>query len=158
MSAPDLLAAGPAHAAVLASIHAASFPPAEQWDEAGFATQLALPGYFGLIDPRGGFVLARVAADEAEILTLAVAPPLRRLGCGRALLNAAGMRAALLGAGAMFLEVSEANGGARALYALCGFREVGRRRRYYASGETALVLRADLTPCAATSGSGLPDL
>jgi ribosomal-protein-alanine N-acetyltransferase len=44
----------------------------------------------------------------------------------------------------MFLEVSEANGAARALYAAAGFEEAGRRRRYYADGSDALVLRRAL--------------
>ena len=64
----------------------------EAWSAAAIAAQLALPGTFGLIDPAGGMVLARVAADEAEILALAVAPPARRQGRGAALL--AGRRGA----------------------------------------------------------------
>lgn len=144
--------ATPLHAAALAAIHAASFPPRERWGADAMALQLGLPGAFGLVDPRGAMVLARVAADEAEILTLAVIPPLRRQGLGRTLLDAAAARAAALGAGAMFLEVSAANTGARALYALCGFTEVGLRRRYYSDGADALVMRralsAPLTPAA----------
>jgi ribosomal-protein-alanine N-acetyltransferase len=46
----------------------------------------------------------------------------------------------------MFLEVAEANAAARALYAAAGFAEVGRRRRYYADGGDALVLRRGLSP------------
>ena len=51
--------------------------------------QLELPATFGLIHPLGGMILGRVAADEAEILTLAVAPAQRRRGIGSALLRAA---------------------------------------------------------------------
>jgi ribosomal-protein-alanine N-acetyltransferase len=50
----------------------------------------------------------------------------------------------LRGAAAMFLEVSDRNLPARALYAAAGFAEVGRRRRYYADGSDALVLRRGL--------------
>jgi len=139
-----VILAGPAHAAALAAIHATAFPPAEQWSAAAFATHLALPGVFAVIDEAGGLVLARVAADEAEILTLAVAPALRRQGRGRALLAAALSHAAAAGARRLFLEVAEGNAAARALYAAAGFREVGRRPAYYASGEAALVLQADL--------------
>lgn len=138
------------HAAALAALHALAFPPDERWDAAAFAAQLALPGVVGLIDPSGGMVLARVAADEAEILTLCVAPEARRRGAARALLEAAADWAANAGAGAMFLEVADGNLAARALYAACGYREVGRRRRYYPGGEDALVLRRALTPAAAT--------
>jgi ribosomal-protein-alanine N-acetyltransferase len=114
------------------------------------ALQVAQPGVFGLIDPAGAMLLARVAADEAEILTLAVAPALRRQGRGRALLTAAVLRAASE-ATAMFLEVSAGNLAAQNLYFGAGFREVGRRRRYYADGADALVLRRELTDLGAAA-------
>ena len=139
-----IIPAGPAHAAVLAAIHAASFPPEERWSVDAIAQQLCQPGVFGLIDPEGGMVLARVAADEAEILTLAVVPSARLQGKGRALVEAAAVHAEMHGAAMMFLEVSTANAGALALYAAAGFREVGRRRRYYADGSDALLMRRDL--------------
>jgi [ribosomal protein S18]-alanine N-acetyltransferase len=146
VSAPEsgIILAGPAHAAVLAVIHAESFPPEERWFVDAMAQQLSQPGVFGLIDPAGGMVLARVAADEAEILTLAVVPSARLQGRGRALLEAVAVRAALRAAVMVFLEVSTANAGALALYSAAGFREVGRRRRYYADGSDALLMRRDL--------------
>ncbi len=109
------------------------------------ALELALPGVFALIDPRGGMVMARVAADEAEILTLAVHPAVRRQGLARALLDRAADIAAEEGAATLFLEVALRNAGARALYAAAGFVEVGRRRRYYADGDDAMVMRRALT-------------
>ena len=145
-------AATPHHAAVLAEIHAAAFPPREQWGADAMALQLGLPGAFGLVDARGGMVLARVAADEAEILTIAVLPEARRQGLGRALLEAAAAGAASRGAAALFLEVSAGNAAARALYAGCGFVPVGQRRRYYADGADALVMRKPLNPAAAADG------
>lgn len=135
-----------ADAAALAALHAAAFPPNEAWDAAAIGALLAMPGAFGLVLPGDGFVLARVAADEAEILTLAVVPAERRKGQGGALLVAAMAQAAARGAAAMFLEVSEANAAARALYAAAGFAEAGRRRRYYPDGSDALLLRAELAP------------
>ena len=143
MAEPELREATPLHAAALAAIHAASFPPRERWGADAMALQLGLPGAFGLIDPAGGMVLARVAADEAEILTLAVAP---------ALLEAAAARAARAGAAALFLEVSAANAAARALYESCGFARVGLRTRYYSDGADALVMRRPLSPGAAAAG------
>lgn len=146
------IAATPLHAAALAVVHAAAFPAGERWGADAMALQLALPGAFGWIDPLGGLVLARVAADEAEILSLAVAPALRGQGLGRALLEQAAATAAGCGAAAMFLEVSATNAAARRLYAAAGFAEVGRRARYYRGGADALVLRRALTPCGAAGG------
>lgn len=147
-----VFAAAPAHAGLLAEIHAHAFPPAETWSADAFAIQLAQPGTFGLIDPRGGFVLARVAADEAEILTLAVLPERRRLGIARSLLLAAAGATWARGGAALFLEVSEANCAARALYAAGGFTIAGRRRRYYGDGSDALLLRLNLDRDAAAAG------
>ncbi len=104
----------------------------------------------------GGLILARVAADEAEILTLAVAPPAQNHGLGRCLLQAALDHAQTHGASSMFLEVSPANAPALALYARAGFAPVGRRPRYYPGGGDALVLRRALSPGAAAAGASRP--
>lgn len=142
--------ASPAYAAVLAALHALAFPPAERWGAASFAAQLALPGAFGLLLPDAGLVLARVAADEAEILTIGIVPPARRAGHGAALLRAAETQAAGAGARKMLLEVAADNTAARAMYRSAGYETVGRRARYYAHGADALVLAKDLSPGAAT--------
>jgi ribosomal-protein-alanine N-acetyltransferase len=130
----------------MAAVHAAAVPGGEAWDAAAIAVQLALPGTFGLVDPEGGMVLARVAADEAEILALAVTPQARRQGRGTALLAAAEARAAGGGARVLYLEVADRNGAARALYARAGYVPAGRRRGYYRDGDDALVLRKPLKP------------
>ena len=133
-----------ADTAPLAALHAASFP--DPWDAAAIAALLATPGTFAFSDPEG-FVLARIAGDEAEILTLAVAPRARGRGLGRALLQAAIARARQLGAVAMFLEVGVDNPAALALYSGLGFARVGARKAYYAAGHgsgDALVLRLPL--------------
>ncbi len=135
-----------AHAGALAFIHARAFPAGERWGADTMLLQLELPGVFGWIAPLGGMILARVAADEAEVLTLAVDPALQRRGTGGALIAEAIRTAASRGARSMVLEVAEANGAARALYAGFGFAEVGRRPRYYRGGVDALVLRA-VIPC-----------
>ena len=141
--------AGVAQAGALAAIHHAAFPPAERWGADAMALQLALPGVAALLDPRGGMVMLRVAADEAEILTLAVHPGQRRQGIARKLLTEAAALAAAHGATALFLEVALRNAGARALYEAAGFTQVGRRRRYYADGDDALVMRRSLSPAPA---------
>jgi ribosomal-protein-alanine N-acetyltransferase len=82
-----------------------------------------------------GFVLYRIVVGEGEILNLAVAAEARRRGVGRALLKAVLPLAEL-----WHLEMRESNAAARALYAGCGFDEVGRRKGYYADGETAVLL------------------
>jgi ribosomal-protein-alanine N-acetyltransferase len=133
-----------AHAGVMAEIHRAAFPPMESWSRDVMALQLELPSGFGFVHSLGGMILARVASDESEILTLAVAPSQRRLGIGSALLKAAMERARGMGAVAMFLEVAVSNHAARALYSAHGFAEAGLRRQYYSDGTDALILRSTL--------------
>jgi ribosomal-protein-alanine N-acetyltransferase len=128
----------------MASIHGTAFLPDEAWSTAIFAGHLSLPGTFGFVHDAGGVVLARAAADEAEILTIAVAPEARRRGAARALLRAAIAAAAARGAMTLFLEVSAANAVARALYESEGFAQVGKRRGYYEDGTDALVLAKKL--------------
>jgi len=94
-----------------------------------------------------GFILSRCAADEAEILSVAVARVFRGRGLARRLLALHLSRLAGIGLRAVFLEVDEDNEPARALYARAGFREIGRRPGYYPQGsvaKAALVLRRDL--------------
>ena len=134
-----------AHAAALAAIHAAAFPPHDAWGEDAIALQLALPGAFGLIDERGGMLLGRITVDEAEVLTLAVAPLERRQGIATGLLRATTERVRAHGGTAMFLEVAIGNAPALALYRREGFIEVGRRRHYYGDSSDALVLRMNLS-------------
>lgn len=124
----------------LAALHAASFEDA--WDALAIAALLVTPGTFVFWEAQG-FIMARAAGDEAEILTLAVAPAARSQGLGRALVAAAAAHAATLGATAFFLEVAEGNAPALALYARLGFLQVGRRTGYYA-GRDARVLKTAL--------------
>jgi ribosomal-protein-alanine N-acetyltransferase len=131
------------HAKVLAAIHQAAFPPDESWSSEVIALHLGVHGAFGLLDSRGGMILARQAADEAEVVTLAVHPDQRHQGIGEGLLRAAIDHACRAGARKMFLEVDVENHVAQRLYARMGFSEVGRRPRYYVRGTDALVLRAE---------------
>lgn len=141
MSTPAdrLLRLQPSHAAVLEAIHAASFAPGARWSAASFATLLALPGHAGLLDPAAGFILGRVAADEAELLTLAVLPERRRDGIGRTLLRHWQSLARDQGAATLFLEVEAGNTSATTLYVAEGFHQTGRRRAYYPNGADALL-------------------
>ena len=125
----------------LAAIHAEAFPPAERWTAAAIAGLLAAPASFGLLHPAGGMLLGRVVIDEAEVLTVAVAPAARRRGIGSALVRHAAQEGRRLGARSLFLEVSAANAAAWRLYRAAGFAEIGRRRRYYPGGVDGLVMK-----------------
>ena len=91
-----------------------------------------------------GFILSRVAAGEAEILSVAISPGWRARGLSRQLLDLHLRRLAGIGIRSVFLEVGAQNVPACRLYRRAGFQKVGRRHGYYEDGATALVLRRDL--------------
>jgi ribosomal-protein-alanine N-acetyltransferase len=92
-----------------------------------------------------GYSVLRRAADEAELLNLAVSPSHRRRGIGGNLLIQALDDARRFGARAVFLEVRTSNHVARAMYAGAGFEQAGRRQQYYRRPvEDALILRYTL--------------
>lgn len=114
----------------MAAIHASAFTMPRPWTEAEIAAAMADP--LGLVlTESSGFLLGRVVAGEAELLTLAVDPRMRRQGIGRRLVTAFVARARAHGAGPIFLEVAATNHAARALYENCGFSLRGSRRNYY---------------------------
>ena len=131
--------------AALAALHAQAFDT--PWSATAFADLLAQPGV-ALVAQPDGFILLRVVADEAEVLTLAVSPDARRQGLGRRLVEAGLANVEAAGAARVFLEVADDNVGALALYARCGFEPAGRRRSYYArsdgSRRDALLLALNL--------------
>jgi ribosomal-protein-alanine N-acetyltransferase len=96
-----------------------------------------------------GFAVSRLAADEAEILSVAVAANYRGRGLSRNLLMTHLGHLAGRGVRTVFLEVEETNQPARRLYERAGFAVAGRRARYYRqpSGEQldALLMRRDLS-------------
>lgn len=117
--------------AELAALHAAAFTTAPRpWTEAELAGYLTNRFVFLLSEP-GGFLLGRVIADEAELLTIAVAPDARRAGIGRRLVAGFLDESARRGAATAFLEVAETNAAALALYLSAGFAPVARRKGYY---------------------------
>lgn len=127
-------AAGPADVGDLARLHARSFPDAP-WSEEEISRLMALPSVRGLVvrvrRAVRGFILVQRAADEAEILTLAVDPADRRAGLGRDLVRAAMGLARADGVVRMSLEVAADNAPARGLYESVGFQVRGRRKGYY---------------------------
>src|SRR4029077_13094111 len=94
-----------------------------------------------------GFVLSRLAADQAEILTIAADAACQGKGVGRALLSENLRQAANAGAKAMFLEVAKDNAPALALYERFGFVKVVESARYYRRADgtrAAVVMRKQL--------------
>ncbi len=122
--------ARPVDPAWLAVLHAASFPDARPWSAQEFSALLTSPGCL-LAHEDQGFALARVAADDAEILTIAVRPEARRQGIGRRLVGDLERAARAAGALTLFLEVAGNNTAAVNLYESSGFACTGRRARYY---------------------------
>ncbi len=78
------------------------------------------------------FSIARYAAEEGELLLVAVSPSWRRRGIGAALIDNVLDQVRARGGATMFLEVRDANDAAGALYRARGFEAVGRRKGYYA--------------------------
>ena len=149
----DISAFGGLALADAEALHRLCFPADwdQPWSRQAFAEMLAMPGTFGFMarpttnGEAMGLVVARVAADEAEILTIAVRADTRRRGIGSALLAAAKTEARSRGATRLHLEVAEDNFAARKLYAHLGFETVGRRAGYYgrgALGSVAAILLA----------------
>ncbi|HEV7960467.1 MAG TPA: GNAT family N-acetyltransferase [Rhizomicrobium sp.] len=126
--------------ALLAALHAASF--ADAWSAGFIRDLLESPGVFAFV-ANCGFILARAAGGEAEILTIAVAPEARLRGTGRALVREAAAYAQGLGATTLFLEVATDNEPALKLYVGAGFEPVGLRKGYY-QGKDAQILKAAL--------------
>ena len=114
----------------LARLHGVSFVTPRAWSEAEIVDLLANPLCFVLEAPLG-FLLGRVVAGEAEVLTLAVDPAARRQGVGAVLMERFLEEANTRGAQVAFLEVAADNDAALGLYKGAGFAQTGRRRRYY---------------------------
>jgi ribosomal-protein-alanine N-acetyltransferase len=138
-------------APVLAELHGASFH--RGWGEGEFEVMLTerntLVHRLRVGRKIAGFAVSRLAADEAEILSIAVAAPHRGRGLSRdLLLNHLGHLAGR-GVRTVFLEVEEHNRPARRLYERAGFAVAGRRERYYRQpdGEqlNAVLMRRDLS-------------
>ncbi len=77
-----------------------------------------------------GFVLTRKAADEEELLLIAVIPQFRRCGLGETLLQLLLSRAQKEGTNRIFLEMRRGNPAIH-LYEKVGFKPIGERPNYY---------------------------
>jgi ribosomal-protein-alanine N-acetyltransferase len=147
---PALTEASARDAAAISALHAASFRRgwSEQEVEGLLIERNVITHRATLGATLTGFIMSRLAGDETEILSVAVARAQQGRGLARKLLDLHLRRLAGLGARAVFLEVDEHNRAAIRLYNRAGFLEVSRRANYYPAdgGETAaaLVLRRDL--------------
>lgn len=145
--------AAPTDLGALTEIERRAFP--DPWSRLVLEAELSSPYSFLLVAapaedlPPEAYAAFRTAADEAELLRLAVTPEARGKGLGRALVDRGLERLAWEGIRSCFLEVREDNTPARRLYEDAGFTCTGRRRGYYRDGADALVYvraRVDVTP------------
>ncbi len=130
--------AGAEQAELLAELHREAYAAEREpgWSADAFRQLLAMPGAFALLAVDGagqpaGLLLGRNAADEAEVVSIAVKTRARRLGVGAALMAGFRQTAQARGARSLFLEVAEDNAAGRALYVRAGYEQVGRRPGYY---------------------------
>lgn len=145
----------------IATMHAASF--ARGWSNGEISALMDQAQVFCLVlvdednssGPPLGFILARMVADEAEVLSIATDPGHRRQGIARHLMQAAIRNMQTERMVSLFLEVAEDNVAAVSLYKHLGFANVGRRDSYYSAGNetvskpepaktAALVMRLNL--------------
>ncbi|WP_417319328.1 GNAT family N-acetyltransferase [Erythrobacter aureus] len=135
----------------LMAVMDAAFEPfwREAWTRQQVANSLAMPHTYAiLIDEYGnrpaiggeaaGFVLARRAPGEEELLLIAVRPQMRGKGLGRKLIEMFATTARDAGAERIFLEM-RANNPAEILYRSCGFEPIGKRRAYYRTLDSTTV-------------------
>ena len=138
----EVSSADPADIPGIASVAAISLP--QPWPARFFEKELRLnEARLWVAKERArsiGFLAARRVADEVHVLSVAVDPAQRRRGVARALLDAVLLDERASGARAALLEVRASNLAACAFYARTGFVAVGRRPRYYANGEDALLM------------------
>ena len=138
----EVSSADPADLPGIASLAAASLP--QPWPARFFEEELRLAeARLWVAKERArsiGFLVARRVVDEVHVLSVAVDPAQRRRGVARALMDALLRDETASGARSALLEVRVSNLAARAFYARTGFVAVGRRPRYYANGEDALLM------------------
>ena len=90
-----------------------------------------------------GYCIFMTAADEGEILRIAINHKIRKAGLGKKLLLASIDEMKKTGANEIFLEVRASNESAQALYKSVGFEEIGVRKNYYDNSEDAVLYKKE---------------
>lgn len=119
------------HAAQAAVIHAESFETG--WSVETLGAHIKDDLCLGIFKngELSGFIILRLAADQADIVTIAIAKTARRKGLANKLLEAAEHTASEAGVELIFLEVAEDNAAAIALYKSSDYDAIGKRPAYY---------------------------
>ena len=124
----------------LANLHAKCFPH-KPWTAADFA-DLKKSGC-EIIASQNGFIVYRQTLDEAELITIGVAPDARRGGIAAAMLGIMEGELKKNGVKSIFLEVAQDNTPARNLYQQNGYKEIGVLPKYY-DGVDAVMMKKEL--------------
>lgn len=125
----------------VAHLHKLCFPD-RPWSESDFM-DLKKSGC-EIVASDNGFIVWRTVADEAEIISIGVAPDARRNGIAGALILLMEQELKKQSVHNVFLEVSEVNVPAKKLYEKYGFRPAGIRPKYY-DGTDAIIMKKDLS-------------
>jgi len=145
----DIKRALPSDAPDLAALHDQALPPG--WLVGDIAASCSATNRIVLKAVDGalllGFAIFQFAADEAEILSIAVAEETRRQGVASSLMEAAIAACQEKLISCIYLEVAEGNAAALRLYEKFGFLGIAHRKNYYqgarAAPETAFIMRLD---------------
>ena len=148
----SLLWATTERAEEIAALHARLFNPS--WDVASIVNSIEHPASASFIaqirEPAmlAGFIIGHIAADEAEILSIGVAPEWQKRGIGRRMAEGLVRAARRAEVKRVFLEVAIDNMAAGALYTSLGFTPAGGRKGYYKHADgtatDAVILSLDL--------------
>ncbi len=131
------------HLSRILEIETLSFPT--PWSLLAFCDELRNPaaGVWGYADEGRlwGYICCRFAGKDLRVQNIAVHPRRRNRGLGMLLLDRALQVAWAGGLEGVRLEVRTSNLPAQHLYRKRGFREAGRRHKYYRdTGEDAIVM------------------
>ena len=124
----------------LANLHKKCFP-SKPWSADDFR-DLKKSGC-EIIMSENGFIVYRIAVDEAEIITIGVNPESRRNGIATAMIGIIEKTLKNQNVKKIFLEVASTNIPAQKLYKNCGFKTVGLRPKYY-DGIDAILMSKDI--------------
>lgn len=134
--------------AELAALHTRCFTTPRPYKAHEFETLLNGKGVVLFEQPQG-FLICRIVIDEAELLTLAVEPDARRKGVATHLMGSFLAHCEAANVASLFLDVTQDNHAAQALYEAHGFIETTLREGYYrrpdGKREDAILMMREMT-------------